>query len=155
MIAAQLFLEGDGLEAIDALGKRRLLIEVPEEARIFEACAQYTCVAVANDVAPGVVYLRVEHGKEVRGQFAVRAFNGEVLLVIAHDGDEDFFRQREVFSFKLAENNRGPLGKVNNRFDQRFVFAPACAGDGARGRIECLANRLAPLGDVYNDFGAA
>ena len=32
VVAAQLLLEGDALQAFDALGERRLLVEVPEEA---------------------------------------------------------------------------------------------------------------------------
>ena len=44
---------------------------------------------------------------------------------------------------------------MGDGFDQRFVFAPARAGDGAGGGVESLADDMAALGDVDDDFGGA
>ena len=138
VVAAQLLLEGDRFEAFDALGERRLLVEVPEEAGVFEAGAENAGVAVADDGAAFVVDLGVEHGQEVRGELAVRVFDREVLLVVAHHGDQHFFRQGEVLGLEVAEDDGGPLGEVDDGLDQRLVFAPAGAGDGAGGGVQGL-----------------
>ena len=39
--------------------------------------------------------LDIEHGEEMGGELAGCVFDGEVLLVVTHDGDEDFTRQVE------------------------------------------------------------
>ena len=71
MIAAQLFLEGDVFEALDAGSKRGLLVEVPEEAGVLEAGSQDARIAVADDGFAFRVDLRVENGEEVRRELAV------------------------------------------------------------------------------------
>jgi hypothetical protein len=43
---------------------------------------------------------------------------------------------------------------MNDGLDERLVFAPARAGDGARGRIERLADGMAALGYVNDNEGA-
>ena len=49
VVAPQFLLEGHVFEALDAIRKRRLLVKVPEEPRIFETRAQHASIAVAND----------------------------------------------------------------------------------------------------------
>ncbi len=44
---------------------------------------------------------------------------------------------------------------MGDGFDQRLVFAPARAGDGAGGGVQCLAYALTALGDVDDNFGGA
>ena len=75
-------------------------------------------------------------------KFAVGVFDREIFLMVAHHRDQDFFRQREKFGIEAAENRRRAFGQVDDRVEQRFVFAPARAGNGARGGIESFANLL-------------
>ncbi len=44
---------------------------------------------------------------------------------------------------------------MEDGIDERLVFAPARAGDGARGLVEGLADFLFSLGDVDDDVGRA
>ncbi len=84
----------------------------------------------------------------MRRQLAVRAFHGEVLLMIAHHGHEDFFGKREVLLLKAAEQHRRPLGEIRNRVDEALILAPARAGNRSRRRIQRLADLVpARLGD--------
>ena len=84
-VAAQVFLEGHGLEHLDAIAERDFLVGVPEETGIVEAGAEDTLVAVADE-AVGIA-VGVQDGEEVRRELAVGVFEREVLLVVAHDGD--------------------------------------------------------------------
>ncbi len=95
IVAAEFLLEGDRLEHGHAILEGELLIGVPEEARVVEAGAQDALIAVAHDGFAFGVGDGVEHGEEVGRELAVGVFHREVLLVIAHDGDEDFFGQGE------------------------------------------------------------
>ena len=95
VVAAQLLLEGDRLEHGHAVLEGELLVGVPEEARVVEAGAQDALIAVADDGFALGVGNGVEHGEKVRREFAVRVLDGEVLLVVAHDGDQDFLGQGE------------------------------------------------------------
>ncbi len=142
------------LEALDTVSQRRLLIEVPEEPGIFKAGTKHAFVAVANDGAAFVIDIGVEHGEEMRSQLAFRGFNGEVLLMIAHDGDEHFFGERKILALEIAQQYGWPLGEVQHRFNQPFVFAPARSGNGASGLVESFADRVTALGNVDNHLCA-
>jgi hypothetical protein len=84
----------------------------------------------------------------VRGQLAVRIFDREILLVVAHDGHQDFFGKLEVGGLEVAEEHVRPLRQVGDGVDQRMVFAPACVGDCARHVVQRLANLVAAHFDV-------
>ena len=80
-----------------------------------------------------------------------RPFDREVLLVVAHDGDEDLFGEFEVGGLEAAEEDVGPLGEVGDGVDEGLVLAPACAGDGAGDVVESLADFVAAGFDVGED----
>jgi hypothetical protein len=65
------------------------------------------CVAVADDRGRLLRRPGVEHGEKVRGQLAVGAFDGEVLLVVAHDGDQHFFGEIEILGSKSPRMTEG------------------------------------------------
>ncbi len=102
------------------------------------------------DEAVGIA-VGVEDGEEVRRELAVGVFEREVLLVVAHDGDQDFGGQREILGIEAAENYRGTLGQVDNRVEQGLVFAPARAGNRAGGGVEGLADAVLALGGGGGD----
>src|SRR5208337_2678584 len=155
VIISKFFLKSHIFQTINASFERYLLVEVPEEAGVLEACSQDAGIAVADNGLALRVYLGVEHGEEMRGELSAGSFNGEVLLVIAHHGDQNLFGQGQVLRLKITEDHRWPLGEMNDGLDKRFVLAPSGARDGARGRVERLANGLSALGYIDNDFGGA
>ena len=148
-VAAQVFLESHGLQHVNAIAQRDFLIGVPEEAGIVEAGAQHAFVAVANQAVR--ISISVEHREKVRRQLSVGVFEREVLLVIAHDGDQNFGGQREKFGIEVAENYRGEFRKVDDGVEQRLVFAPARAWNGARRGIERFADALLAVGGADGD----
>ena len=149
VVAAQVFLEGHRLQHLHALAQRDLLIGLPEEARVVEAGAQHALIAMTNE-AVGIA-VGVEHGEEMRQQLAVGIFQRKVFLVVAHHGDQNFIGKREKFGIEAAQNDRRKLRQVDDRVEQRLVFAPARAGDRSRRRVERLANALLALGRADDD----
>ena len=153
MITPQLLLERDRLQAFHAIFKRYFLVNFPEEARVFESCAENLLVAVLDGGFALFIHLDVEHGEEVRQQLAVRTLDSEVLLVVAHHGDQHFFRQRQILGLEVTKNHSRPLGQMNDGFNQRLVLAPARSGNSARCRIESLANDTAALDHIDHGKG--
>src|SRR5579864_822698 len=116
MVVPKIFLEGHGLEHRHPVLERSLLVGVPEELRVIEAGAQHAFVAVADQ--PVRVTISVEHGEKMRRQFAGSVLDRKVLLMIAHDGHQYFFRQREKLRIKVAQYRRGPLRQIHYRLEQ-------------------------------------
>ena len=139
VIAAQILLEGHRFQHFDAFGERNLLVDGPEESCVVESCAEDPFVAVADDLVGVLAGLGVQNGEKVRREFALRVFDGEVFLVVAHDRDQNLFGKGEIFGLEAAEQNAGPLGEVGDGVDQGFVFAPAGSGNrsGWRRRGPC------------------
>ena len=96
-----------------------------------------------DDGLAGTVRDCIQNGEEVRCQLAVLCFDGEVVLVVAHDGDQHFLGEAEVLAFKAAGDDGRPLGKVRHLVDQGVVLAPAGVVHGAADAVERLANRVA------------
>jgi len=47
----------------------------------------------------------IDDREEVRSQFTVFLFHGEILLVVAHDGHEDFVREAQKGRIEIALND--------------------------------------------------
>ncbi len=101
-VAAKILLKGDRLELLKPPDERNLLIEVPEEAGIVEAGAQDSLVAMADDGQAFGIHFSIQHGQEMRRQRGLLVLDREVFLVVAHHGDQNFFRQRQVFGLEVA-----------------------------------------------------
>ena len=84
-------------------------------------------------------------------QPAVSVFKREVLLVVAHDGDQDLGGQREKLGIEAPKDNRREFGEVDDGVEQRLVFAPARTWDGAGGSVERLANTMFAVGRTDGD----
>ncbi len=89
----------------------------------------------------------------MRSELAVCVLHGEVLLVIAHDGDEHLFGKLEVRGLESAQQNCRPFGQVRHGIDERLVLAPARAFDLARDSIERLADLLSARFNIGEDEG--
>ena len=144
VVAAEVFLEGDVLQQPDAIEQSLLLVGLPEKAGVVEAGAQYALIAVA-DQAIGIAG-GIEHRQKMRQQLAVRIFNREIFLVVAHHRDQHFFGEREKLGIEVAEDDGREFREVHYRGEERGIFAPARAGNCARGSIESFADDLLALG---------
>ncbi len=79
-----------------------------------------------------------------------RVFQREVLLVVAHDRDQDFVRQRKKFRIEVAHDYGRELREVDDGVEQRLVFAPARAGNrraAASSALRMRCSRSAVDGD--------
>jgi hypothetical protein len=148
VVAAQVLLEGHRLQHLAAIGQRNFLVGVPEETGVIEAGAEHAFVAEPDQIRSGLVGLGIEDGKEVRRQFAGSVLDGEILLVVAHDGHQNLLGKRQEFGVEAAHQNRRPLGQVGDRVDQCMIFAPAGAGDGSSDPVQFLADALATVLDL-------
>ena len=90
VVAAQVLLKRHVLEQFHPLAQGNFLICLPEKSRIVEAGPQHAFVAVTN-YALGVA-IGIQHREKVGGQFAARILHRKILLVIAHDRNQHFFR---------------------------------------------------------------
>ena len=58
------------------------------------------------------VLVGIDDREEVRSEFTVFLFHGEILLVVAHDGDEDFVRQAQERQVETPVERRQTLTRV-------------------------------------------
>src|SRR5271155_3805781 len=79
VIAAQVFFKSDVLQPHSPLAQRMFLIDLPEESGIVEASSQHALVSVTNN-APRIA-IGIQHCKEMRQQFVICIFNGEIFLM--------------------------------------------------------------------------
>ena len=140
VVAAKIFLERYVAQQLDALAESLLLIRPPKKAGIVEAGAQHTFVAVADQSIR--VGSRVKHRHEVRQQFSIRIFDGEIFLVVAHHRDQHLFRQIEKLGIEAAENNGWKFRQVD---DGRVI--PLTGGDYAVNRGGCCGEGRLNRGD--------
>src|SRR5713101_6031236 len=151
--AAEVFLKRNRLQHLHAAGEWDFLISVPEKTGVIEAGTKHAFIAMANQTAG--VALRVEYGKKVWRQRAASIFHGEIFLMIAHHGDQHFFRQRKKLLVKAAENCCGPLREIDDRFQQLRIFTPAGAGNGAGGSVQGFADAMLTFGRAGHDVRVA
>src|SRR6185437_2168078 len=77
VITAQVLVESYLLQACHAVFERRLLIEIPEKARILETRPQHARIAVPDDGCAVLIGLSIQHGEKMRRQLAARILYGE------------------------------------------------------------------------------
>ena len=61
---------------------------------------------MANDGHAFGIDFGIQHRQKMRGKGVLLIFDGEILLVVAHHGDQNFFRQRQEFGLKVADATR-------------------------------------------------
>ena len=101
-VAAKIPLKGNGLECFQPLLQGELLVVVPKEAGIVEAGAQDALVAMTNDRSAFRIHFGIQHGQEMSSKGVLLVFDREILLVVTHHGDQNFFRQRQKFGLEVA-----------------------------------------------------
>ena len=142
-----------GLKLFKPVVERNLLIVIPKEAGIVEAGAQNSLVAVANDGHAFRVDLGIQNREKMRCQRVLVILEREVFLMVTHDRDQNFFRQRQVLGLKVAEEHAWPLGKVGDLLHQGLVLTPADPGESAGSSIQGFADAMAARGDIGNHKG--
>ena len=146
----------------DAVGQLLLLVGLPEEARVVEAGAQHALIAAADEALG--IGVDVHHRDELRRELAVGVFHREILLVVAHHRDQDFFGQFEELRVEAAGDRGGIFGEVDQRFEQRVVgldadadqlVADLLAALLGREDHEVVAQPLLVIGDGDRDLARA
>ena len=99
-VAAEAGLVGDLGELGQIVGEPTFLIGRPEKLGVGEARAKNAFVA-GGDEAFGV-FGEIDDSQELGRQFPILVFEREVLLMVAHDRDEDFVRQSEELFVEAA-----------------------------------------------------
>src|SRR5271165_6718988 len=97
---------------------------------------------------------RIEHREKVGQQFVAFIFEREILLMVAHDGDQHLVRQREELGVEAAENDRRKLSEIHNRAEESVVVAPVRARYGSRRSVESLADALLAFGGADHNRAA-
>ena len=135
-----------------AVGERAFAVLVEEEQAVLEPGAQHPLVAAGGQAQ--VVDAGVVHRHEPRQQAAVRAGHREVLLVLAHRGDQGFLGQLQEFFVEAAADAERLLHQVGDRVEQPLVqHRPGLGHPGvfAHRPPYRLDHAVAPLGRVDDD----
>src|SRR6266849_1071816 len=119
-VAAEARFIGNALELRQIVGEPTLLVGGPEELRVGKARAEDTLVSRADD-AFGIAR-DVNHREEARGEISVLFLDGEVFLVIAHDGDENFVRKIEEGGIEVPLDDGGKLVEIDDELSQRGIL---------------------------------
>ena len=101
------------------VGEATFLVELPEEFGVSKARAQDALMSGADE-SLGVA-IEVDHREKVRRQAAIAAAKGKIFLVIAHDGDEDFFRQLQVRRIEVPQDRRRIFVQIDDELQERRI----------------------------------
>src|SRR4029077_15310983 len=122
-VAAEAGFVGNALKLRQIVGEPTFLVGGPEKLSVGKARAEDTLVPGADD-APGIAS-DVNHREEVRGEIAVLFLDGEVFLMIAHDGNENFVREIEEAGSEVTLDDRGKLVEIDDELSQRAILMDA------------------------------
>ena len=113
-VAAQAGFVRNALKFREIVGEPTFLVRLPEELRVGKTRAEHALVP-RTDQSLGVLVC-IDHGQEVRRKLAAFLFHGEVFLVVAHDGDENFVGQAQERWIEGALNNARVFVEVGHQF---------------------------------------
>ena len=127
---AELDVEGGALELVQpGVEIAGAIVFVPEEDAVRQARRQDLGIA-ALDFRAAVDGLHIGREQEVRRHLAVLATHGEVLLVRAHRGLDDFRRQGQETRVHVAQQRHGIFVEAGDLFEQAVVLDQFAAGVG-------------------------
>ena len=152
-IAAELLVEQDRRQPIDARLERRLAVLVPEEARVAQPRRQHALGVARDDLR--LLRLHVRHGEKRRLQLAVVVHHREVVLVMNHRRRQHFFGQleeldRECARRRRTDTRRGRAPPAAATTAPRPVALTAAA-QLARVRLELAADLRLALAAIEDD----
>ena len=101
----------------------------------------------AANLAP-LIAIEVDDGQEVRRHGPLLCLHREVLLVVAHDGNQNLIRQGEEFLPKPAPQHGGAFGLVDNQVEQ-FLVLSSLEGRAPKPMGDFLHNLFAALLRVH------
>ena len=70
-----------------------------------------------------LIAIEIDDGQEVRRHGSLLCLHREILLVVAHDGNQHFARQGEEFLPKPAPQHGGAFGLIDNQVEQLLVLS--------------------------------
>src|SRR5262249_29218974 len=146
-VSPALLVKDDSLERRDTREERRRRVLLPEELRVVQASDDDPFVAAAD--VPRRVAIGVRD-REERGQELTSALDRERLLVMAQRRDEDLAREVEERRIEPSDDDPGPLDKLDDLVEERFV-RDRHARDGRRRLRERRSENRAPLRGLDED----
>ena len=128
VVVAKVFLKSNVPERIETFQQGALLIGLPEKASIVEARPQHALIAVPNKRLR--ISIGIQHRQKMGQQLTARIFQGKIFLMIAHDGDQHFFRQREELRIeRMVEQFDAAVCATIARRRGTPEFAPTATAD--------------------------
>ena len=135
------------VERRGAVDQRALAVGVPEIAGVGQPRAQHALVAGAHALRLGAV--EIGDGDEVRQQLAVGIQHMEVLLVVAHGGDQHRRRHFQKTRVERARDCYRPLHQRRHLVQQRLVQhrLPTESGGGVLHALRHAGTAVGKAGD--------
>src|SRR6266481_36496 len=124
-IAAEARLVGHPLQLWQIVGEPTFLICLPEELCVGEARSKNAFVAGADHSLRVLVH--IDDRQEVWRQFPILLFNGEILLVIAHDRHQNLVRQAQERRVETPLDHGRKFVEISHQFLKRSVLMDAVA----------------------------
>ena len=144
--AAQLVLEHDGLECLDAVFQPGLAVGVVEEGGVGQARANH--FLVTGNHLGRVFTLQVGHGDKQRQHLPAGIHYVEVLLMLLHGGNQGFGRYIQEALLEAPHQWYRPFVQGSHFVQQVFVDYGLAAGFFLRQRGHAGADLLTTLGEV-------
>ncbi len=145
---AQEGVEGDLLEALDAVLEGDLPVLLEEEPRVGQAGADHLLVSPPDDrrIAGEGIVDRQKVGQEVA--FAIH--DRKILLMGDHRGDEDLAGKFEVLGVEVPADDRRVFGEEGDLFEE-FLVPERLAPDRGRRLLGFIKDDLFPFRGIDDD----
>ena len=148
-IAADLLVEDDRVQPVEARLERVHAVRFPEEFRVAQARRDDALGVLRDDSLVGG--LRVDDGEERFLDRSRVGHDGEPVLVMHQRRREHFFRKDEEARVEETGDDRRVLDEIRDLFDERGmilqVHAPA---EPVRVHLEIARNPVAPISVLQN-----
>ncbi len=133
---------GDAFELRQIVGEPTFLIRLPKKLSVRQSRPQNPFVSGAHQSLG--IFWKIDDRKKMRRDFPAALLYGEILLMAAHDGDQDFIRQREERRIEFSLENARAFIQVGDQLQQFGVLVdaipcPLCM------RRQLFRDLLAPL----------
>ena len=119
-VASQARFVSDRRELRQIIAQPDLLIRLPEKLRIRESRAQYAFVAGTHQTFGSL--RQIDHSQKMRRQLPVARFQGEIFLMVAHYGQQNFVGQREIRWIEIAYDYARVFVEICHQLQQLGIF---------------------------------
>ncbi len=140
--AAELGVKDPLRQSLDAVRQRNAPVLVPEEARIGEPRPQYSLIACDDRLATDPSGDVVGDEQKSWGGRAVGLQTGEIFLMRAHRGRQDFRRKRHVLGVDRAGEYDRKLDQAGYLVEQPGIWSLSTNPSSAASRFETLRDHF-------------